>query len=298
MVDLADLAPALPANPAYSYALTADVDAKIAAQAATDSATYLSIAPGAGLTEGATKAELDAEVTTARAAEAARQPLDSDLTAIAGLDSSVAGALATDGAGWLRKTYAQVKTALALTKSDVGLANVDNTSDADKPVSAAQADAFVALANEQIFIRPSDFNIQTGAPSLTGGAGSGSLPGWLLDSATTEHVTSSLLIPPGWATVACDLWWCNQGAGAGDVRWRTSFFRTPVGSSAQTQIADVSFTATADAPNVITKTAVIPGGAVNAFDLLRLSILRAGGDVADTLPNDVGMLGILVRRLT
>jgi hypothetical protein len=38
-------------------------------------------------------------------------------------------------------TMAQVKTALALTKGDVGLANVDNTFDANKPVSTAQATA-------------------------------------------------------------------------------------------------------------------------------------------------------------
>lgn len=36
-------------------------------------------------------------------------------------------------------TAAQAKTVLALTKTDVGLANVDNTSDINKPVSTAQA---------------------------------------------------------------------------------------------------------------------------------------------------------------
>lgn len=61
---------------------------------------------------------------------AGKQPLDSDLTTIAALDSSTAGALVTDGSGWIRKTYAQLKTALSLTKSDVGLGNVDNTSNA------------------------------------------------------------------------------------------------------------------------------------------------------------------------
>jgi len=42
---------------------------------------------------------------------------------------------------------AQVKTLLALTKSDVGLANVDNTSDANKPVSSATQTALNAKAN-------------------------------------------------------------------------------------------------------------------------------------------------------
>ena len=64
------------------------------------------------------------------AAVAGSQPLDADLTAIAALDSATSGVMATDGAGWIRKTYAQFKTA-------IGLGNVDNTSDANKPVSTA-----------------------------------------------------------------------------------------------------------------------------------------------------------------
>jgi hypothetical protein len=54
------------------------------------------------------------------------QPKDADLTAIAGLNSATSGAIASDGSGWIKKTYAQLKTALGLTKSDVGLGNVTN----------------------------------------------------------------------------------------------------------------------------------------------------------------------------
>jgi hypothetical protein len=77
---------------------------------------------------------------------AGKQPLDADLTAIAGLDSATAGAVASDGAGWVKKTYAQLKTALGLVKGDVGLGNVDNTSDANKPVSTATQTALNAKA--------------------------------------------------------------------------------------------------------------------------------------------------------
>lgn len=77
---------------------------------------------------------------------AGKQPVDSDLTTIAALDSATAGALTTDGSGWIRKTYAQLKTALGLVKADVGLGNVDNTSDAGKPVSTAQQAALDAKA--------------------------------------------------------------------------------------------------------------------------------------------------------
>jgi hypothetical protein len=55
-----------------------------------------------------------------------KQPLDLDLTTIAAIDSSNSGVLASDGGGWIMKTYNALKTALGLTKSDVGLSNVVN----------------------------------------------------------------------------------------------------------------------------------------------------------------------------
>src|SRR4051812_33715757 len=87
-----------------------------------------------------TKAELDA-------VDDGKQPVDADLSAIAALSSSSSGVLATDGAGWIRKTFAQLKSALSLTKSDVGLGNVDNTADAAKPVSTAQQTVLDAKAD-------------------------------------------------------------------------------------------------------------------------------------------------------
>ena len=46
-----------------------------------------------------------------------------------------------------KNTITQLKTALALAKGDVGLGNVDNTSDANKPVSTAQGAAIGAKQN-------------------------------------------------------------------------------------------------------------------------------------------------------
>lgn len=66
------------------------------------------------------------------------QPLSANLTTIAALDPSTAGAIASDGAGWIKKTYAQFKTALALVKGDVGLGNVDNTADSAKTLAESQ----------------------------------------------------------------------------------------------------------------------------------------------------------------
>lgn len=72
---------------------------------------------------------------------AGKQPLDSDLTNIADLTPTDGDVLQRISGSWANRTAAQLKTSLALSKSDVGLSAVDNTSDANKPVSTAQAAA-------------------------------------------------------------------------------------------------------------------------------------------------------------
>lgn len=48
-----------------------------------------------------------------------KQAADSDLTAIAALDATTAGAIASDGSGWIKKTYAQLKAALGIGVTDL-----------------------------------------------------------------------------------------------------------------------------------------------------------------------------------
>jgi hypothetical protein len=66
----------------------------------------------------------------------AKQPLDSDLTTIAGLTATTDNFMVSVSSAWASRTPAQAKTTLALVKADVGLGNVDNTSDATKDAAA------------------------------------------------------------------------------------------------------------------------------------------------------------------
>ena len=70
-----------------------------------------------------------------------KQPIDSDLTAIAGLTPSNDDIIQRKSSAWVSRTPSQFKVDLSLIQADVGLDNVDNTSDADKPVSTAQQTA-------------------------------------------------------------------------------------------------------------------------------------------------------------
>lgn len=69
------------------------------------------------------------------------QPKDQDLTDIAALSPTNNDFLQRKSGAWVNRTPAQAKTDLSLTKSDVGLANVDNTADTAKPISTAQQTA-------------------------------------------------------------------------------------------------------------------------------------------------------------
>lgn len=91
--------------------------------------------PVSTATQTALDAKADAAATTS--ALAGKQPLDSDLTTIAGLAATTDNVIQATASAWASRTPAQLKGTLALVKADVGLANVDNTSDASKPVSTA-----------------------------------------------------------------------------------------------------------------------------------------------------------------
>lgn len=63
---------------------------------------------------------------------AAKQDADADLTAIAGLSPTNDDILQRKSGAWTNRSMSQLKSDLSLTKTDVGLGNVDNTSDATK----------------------------------------------------------------------------------------------------------------------------------------------------------------------
>ncbi|WP_143447920.1 hypothetical protein [Kineosporia sp. R_H_3] len=98
---------------------------------------------------------------------ATKQPLDADLTTIAALPPSDDAVLQRKASAWTSRTADQLKGDLNLTKTDVGLPNVDNTSDASKPVSATQAAADAAVASAAAAGNLSAHTSRTGNPHAT-----------------------------------------------------------------------------------------------------------------------------------
>lgn len=77
------------------------------------------------------------DITGLVSALTAKQDEDADLTAIAALTPTDDDILQRKAGVWTNRTMAQLKTDLALVKADVGLGNVDNTSDSTKNSATA-----------------------------------------------------------------------------------------------------------------------------------------------------------------
>lgn len=109
----------------------------------------LTVSDISDLTASATELNYTDGVTSAIQTQLdTKQALDSDLTAIAGLSPSNDDIIQRKSGAWTNRTPAQIKTDLSLSKSDVGLGNVDNTSDANKPVSTATQTALDGKVDE------------------------------------------------------------------------------------------------------------------------------------------------------
>lgn len=85
-----------------------------------------------------------------------KQPLDSDLTTIAGLTPTDNDVLQRVAGAWASRTPVQLKSTLSLSKNDVGLSNVDDTSDLNKPPSTATLGAIEARALPNRVLRVKD----------------------------------------------------------------------------------------------------------------------------------------------
>lgn len=130
----------------------------------------------AGLMTAADKVALDAI-----AGGGPFQPLDGDLSDIAAILAANDDLMQYKAGVWTNRTPAQVKTDLVLVKGDVGLGNVDNTSDVNKPVSTAQAAAdAVVLASAEAYADAlvvglvddrGNFDASGGAYPSSGGSG-------------------------------------------------------------------------------------------------------------------------------
>ena len=230
---------------------------------------------------------------------AARQPLDADLTTIAGLTATTDNVIQSVGSAWASRTPTELKSSLSLTKSDVGLSNVDNTSDASKPVSTAQASANALKADKAT-------TISTTAP-LAGGGDLSANRTLTVDAATATAVGVVELATTAEATAATDTVRAVTPAGLADrvLTSRTISTTAPLaGGGALTGNLTLTVSAASDtatgvvelataaetATGTDTTRAVTPAGAAGTYTPLAQTINAQTGTTYTLVLADLGRL--------
>lgn len=159
---------AKPVSTAQQTAL--DAKAPLASPTLTGTPAAPTAAPGTNSTQIATTAFIKAAIDALVAgAPGALDTLAEIATQLAS-DESAVSALTTTVAGKVPATRTVAGHALSadvtLVKADVGLGNVDNTADADKPVSSATATALGAKADDTLVVHLAGTQTITGAKTF------------------------------------------------------------------------------------------------------------------------------------
>lgn len=111
------------------------------------------------------------------------------------------------------------------------------------------------------------------------------------------YVGTTVELPDWWDTFDVDLYWTNSGANAGDVRWRLDRRDVADGGSLTTAFTTgANNYLTAPSQNVLAIDTIESGLTVTDSRLLALKLWRIGGDASDTLANDAGFVGLMLRR--
>lgn len=121
----------------------------------------------------------------------------------------------------------------------------------------------------------------------------------MYDKDADEYDMFQVRFPPGWATVAIDVWWSQEAAGAGNVMFAAIAEVTAIGGNLNTGGPSWTFTAdAAPAQRILKKTTATTTLAVTPTSLYSILFGRVGTNLGDTLPNDAGVLGVMFREVS
>lgn len=182
-------------------------------------------------------------------------------------------------------------------ESDTGNIKVGDGTTAWSSLSYALSSRYKPLASDVLFVGAADFAATFGSPTLggTSSTNNGGTAVWLLDASSTEIMCAYVAIPPGWTTADVYLWWANDGTGSGNVV--VAVWRNAITDGATIDAASGgNQTFTAGSRNVAIRSTVTTGLSVTANSILKLAVRRDAANGADTLANDMAVIGVELVR--
>lgn len=159
--------------------------------------------------------------------------------------------------------------------------------------------ALIEPAFRPLVLGINEWSLHAGTPAI-GTVGGGRANAWLMDAASVEYLAASIFIPSTFsAFFKATLYWCNAGAGAGDVVWKIEYR-----SAGSTDTLNTAFgspaagtTATAGAQDAVVETN-LGNLSITVGEPLFLRLSRTGTDGSDTLANDAGVLALVLEPIT
>lgn len=213
-------------------------------------------------------------------------------------------------------SFATIKSNLSLVKGDVGLGNVDNTSDVNKPVSTATTAAISAAitANNNV-AETRTIPVMAGAmyPRFTVGCGSSVAETTTnnvnyntldFDGATDEFAQFMIAMPKGWdeGTISVQFIWRSTG-GTGSVVWGLQ-----AAAISDDDVSDAAFGTAGTVTDTVTSTsdvmissytsAITIAGSPAAEDLVAFQVFRDANSGSDTSTVDAQLVGIRIKYTT
>jgi hypothetical protein len=180
--------------------------------------------------------------------------------------------------------------------ADVGVhgPNVLNTEITGKALVDYTGGAVSQRIGEPVTLNPDDFMITAGSPAqiLIGGL----RPAWAFGSSNVETVSTNFFVPALWTNISITILWTSLTPSSGNVRWVTEGAQLGEGDDITLPGTINGMTVTAPAQNILKKSVIAGGMAVDPGELMNLAVKRETTHPEDTLASSAAVLAALIER--
>ena len=133
------------------------------------------------------------------------------------------------------------------------------------------------------------------------GVASSRIPVYLMDGSSNETIAWFYEVPSHWRTWAADIVYLNTTTSSGGVVFAVTHNEIPLDNGSITsgpEVAETYVTSTARTSTTLTKRETVVASRAVRSGMGHIHVQRRPGESGDTLANDIGVIGMLLRQLT
>lgn len=119
----------------------------------------------------------------------------------------------------------------------------------------------------------------------------------MLNATGNQSAGCQFIVPDSWVSFHVDIWWINEGGGAGNVTIRSVYMADGVANAGSLAITGGDLlTVAAPVSGVAKVTRLTPAVACTPGRLMVVHAERRGAEAADTLANNLGVLAVVITK--